>query len=376
MKNLNKLCALLLALVMVLSPGSTAFAAVEDTGYSDVAADAWYAEAVIYCTENELMNGVSETTFAPLDSLTRAMLATVLYRAAGSPQVTDPPPFTDAAPDMWYSDAISWAAQAEVIVGYGNNIFGVGDPVTREQVATIFWRQAGSPSVERGVDYADAETVSAYAADAVAWAQEYEIMPDTEASTFAPQNDALRAEIASVLMAYAAYIAPENEASNNSGNKVLIAYFTRTGNTQVIVQQIEGMLDADTFRIVPTHTYPEDYTATTEQASQELEDNFRPQLTETVENMDEYDTIIIGYPIWWGTMPMAFYTFLESYDFSDKTVIPFSTHEGSGLGSSVNDIKETVPDATVLDGIAIRGENVSSAQSNVETWLRGHGIIE
>ena len=95
----------------------------------------------------------------------------------------------------------------------------------------------------------------------------------------------------------------------------------------------------------------------------------RPELSSSVENMDDYDTVFIGYPNWWGTMPMTMFTFLESYDFSGKTVIPFCTHEGSALGRSESDITELIPDAELLEGLAIRGSNVDSAGSDVTHWL-------
>ena len=92
--------------------------------------------------------------------------------------------------------------------------------------------------------------------------------------------------------------------------------------------------------------------------------------------MDDYDVIFLGYPNWWGTIPMPLYTFLEEYDFSGKTIIPFCTHEGSRLGSSVQDITALCPQSTILDGLAVRGGNVSDAQDDVTAWLQELEIIE
>ena len=113
--------------------------------FSDVPAGAWYAGAIAYCQQNGIMGGTSDTMFAPEDTLTRAMLATVLHRMSNTPAVSDPPVFTDADAGAWYSDAVSWAAKNNIISGYGGGTFGVNDPTTREQAVTILWRYAGEP---------------------------------------------------------------------------------------------------------------------------------------------------------------------------------------------------------------------------------------
>ncbi|MDR3652473.1 MAG: flavodoxin [Paludibacter sp.] len=106
------------------------------------------------------------------------------------------------------------------------------------------------------------------------------------------------------------------------------------------------------------------------EAAAEKRANARPELTAAVENMTEYDTIYLGYPNWRNTFPMAVFTFLESYDFVGKTIIPFCTHEGSGIGNSERDIKKLCPDATVLTGLAIRGSNVSRADNEITNWIK------
>jgi flavodoxin len=122
-------------------------------------------------------------------------------------------------------------------------------------------------------------------------------------------------------------------------------------------------------------SYPEDYTETTDVAKEELRNKVRPELTAKVNSMDLYNIIYLGYPNWWGTMPMAVYTFLESYDFSGKTIIPFCTHEGSGIGSSERDIKRLCPNAKVLSGLAIRGGSVGKADKELEGWLKKLGLM-
>ena len=175
-----------------------------------------------------------------------------------------------------------------------------------------------------------------------------------------------------------------------TNSKSLIAYFSRKGNnyvggsivnlpignTAVVAKKIQELTGSDTFEIKTIKSYPEDYTETTNVAKEELSNNFRPELTEIVDDMDSYDVIYIGYPNWYGTMPMAVFTFLESYDFSGKTIIPYCTHEGSGLGQSVRDIKKLCPNSRVLDGLAIKGGSVNRNQNDVSAWLHKLGISD
>jgi flavodoxin len=177
---------------------------------------------------------------------------------------------------------------------------------------------------------------------------------------------------------------------NSKITRCLIAYFSRKGknyvsgsivnltigNTEIAAEIIKKLTGSEIFRIQPVKTYPEDYAKATEVAKQELVANARPQLAGQVGDMDSYEVIFLGYPNWWGTMPMPVCTFLEEYDFSGKTIAPFCTHEGSGLGRSEKDIAGLCPNATVLPGLAIRGGNVKNAQNEVSRWLREIGMIE
>jgi flavodoxin len=126
-------------------------------------------------------------------------------------------------------------------------------------------------------------------------------------------------------------------------------------------------MGGDLFEINTVKPYPADYTETTEVAKSELRKNARPELNDTVKNMAVYHVIYLGYPNWWGTFPMAVCTFLESYDFSDKIIIPFCTHEGSGIGRSEHDIMKLCPNAKVLSGIAIKGSLVAGADIEVQS---------
>ena len=167
----------------------------------------------------------------------------------------------------------------------------------------------------------------------------------------------------------------DNNKGTETEDKILIAYFTRTNNTKKVAQQIYERVGGDLVQIVTVNAYPEDYNECTAQASKELEEDFRPELQTLIENMDDYDVIYLGYPNWWGTIPMPIATFLESYNFSEKTIIPFCTHGSSRLGRSEAHIAELAPQAILREGLAIEGSSVDSAQSEVEAWLKGLGAI-
>jgi len=176
---------------------------------------------------------------------------------------------------------------------------------------------------------------------------------------------------------------------NENDSKCLIAYFSRSGNnyvsgtivnlpvgnTEVVAKMIQEMTKGDLFHIEAVNAYPGDYTETTELAQQELRASARPKLTSHLENLASYKVIFLGYPNWYGTMPMPVFTFLEEYNFSGKTIAPFCTHEGSGLGRSVMDIKKIYTQSTDLEGLAVRGGDVKNAQVEVSGWLREIGMI-
>ncbi|MFX3617318.1 MAG: flavodoxin [Sporolactobacillus sp.] len=158
--------------------------------------------------------------------------------------------------------------------------------------------------------------------------------------------------------------------------KILIAYFSHTGNTREIAQQIHNKVGGDLFQIKTVKPYAKDYDVTVDRAKKEQDENARPKLTAKVKNMKDYDVVFLGYPDWWGTMPMAVFTFLGQYNFSGKTIIPFVTHEGSEFGRSLSDIRKTAPKAKLARGIAVRGSEVQSAQGDVSKWLRKLGMID
>lgn len=160
----------------------------------------------------------------------------------------------------------------------------------------------------------------------------------------------------------------------NTGSKTLILYFSMSGNTQTVVNYIHDAIGGDIIRLETVETYPEDYNELVDYAQQEQQENARPELKTTIENIDGYDTIFLGYPNWWGDLPMPIYTFLDEYDLSGKTIAPFITHGGSGLSGTDENIQAEEPDATVTEGLAIYGDDAQNSQSEVEDWLEELGF--
>ena len=164
----------------------------------------------------------------------------------------------------------------------------------------------------------------------------------------------------------------QTESEKPAGDKkILTVYFSWSGNTDAFAGFIHKTVGGDTVRIVPQTDYPEGYQDVADLAKQEKNDGARPKFKELGVNPEDYDVIFVGYPIWWYTMPMILYTFFETYDFAGKTIIPFNTHEGSGDSGTYDTIKELEPQATVLEGLAIRGGKISGAESEVTDWLKG-----
>jgi flavodoxin len=152
--------------------------------------------------------------------------------------------------------------------------------------------------------------------------------------------------------------------------KTLVAYFSYSGNTREIANQIHKNAGGDIFEIQSVKPYPDNYDAVVQQARQELKSGHKPALKTKVENIKPYDLVFIGYPNWCGTIPAPVRVFLSEYDFLGKTIIPFCTHEGSGLGRSTMDISKLCQKSALLEGVAIRGMDVKTAQNKVSEWLR------
>ena len=147
-----------------------------------------------------------------------------------------------------------------------------------------------------------------------------------------------------------------------------------TGNTGVVADMIAQATGADLFSIRTVEQYPDTYDATLDQGQQEQSEGARPELATHLENLDSYDTIFLGFPNWWGDMPMAVYTFLDEVDLSGKTVIPFVTSGGSGFSNTISTIQEMEPQATVQEGLSIGASSATGAQQQVESWLSELGL--
>ena len=171
--------------------------------------------------------------------------------------------------------------------------------------------------------------------------------------------------------------------------KTLIAFFSRAdenyfggsmryvkvGNTEIVCSLMGEMIDADSFKIEMEEPYSPDYMTCIDQAKKDLRAKARPQLTNYLDGIDDYDTIVLAYPNYWGTMPMAVFTFLERYDFTGKTILPLCTNEGSGMGSSERDIKKVAPGAIVKSGLPVNGSRAADSKGIVSEWLRSNGLV-
>jgi len=306
-------------------------------GFTDIPADAQYAQSVTWCREKGLLNGVGEGRFDPEGSLTRAMLATALYRAAGEPASEGRQPFVDTEAGAWYTAAVAWAGGKGLIRGYGDGRFGPEDPVSVEQLEVIVGRYTGGGPAWTG-DPAKAQ-------------------------------NATRAQVAVAL--YDALT--EEDAPTQAGSRVLVAYFSATGNTRPLAQYAAEHLNADLFELLPAQPYTQADLAyyTDCRADREQNDpNARPAIAEgcVVEDMAAYDVVLLGYPIWHGQAPRLLYTFLESYDFTGKTILSFCTSGSSGLGSSADALQALTPGAAWLEG---RRFAAGTSREEVEEWLDG-----
>lgn len=154
-----------------------------------------------------------------------------------------------------------------------------------------------------------------------------------------------------------------------ANSKSLVVYFSWSGNTQNIAKEIQKQTNSDIFEIVPEVAYSDDYDTVVDLAKEEQKEKARPQIKNKIENIDEYETIYVGYPIWWGDMPMILYTFFDDYDLSNKTIAPFCTSGGSGLSDTERTIQALEPSATVVKGLHVSGSTSKDASNDVKEWL-------
>ena len=171
--------------------------------------------------------------------------------------------------------------------------------------------------------------------------------------------------------------------------KTLIAFFSRAdenyfggamryvkvGNTEIVADIMKNLIPAETFKIEMKNPYSPVYMTCIEEAKRDLRAKARPELIALPESIDEYDTIVLAYPNYWGTMPMAVYTFLEAFNFTGKTILPLCTNEGSGMGGSEKEIRKTCPDANVKRGLPITGSSAADSETSLRRWLAENGLM-
>lgn len=280
-------------------------------------------------------------------------LAALLLTAAValSAAVSGEPAFTDAEPGVWYSAAVVWASEKGLLKGYGDGLFGVDDPVSREMLSVVMARQKGEDPAWTGAPEQAVDATRAEAAVAL-----YTAFADQTAPTATPAPTPTAAPTPSAAPA---------------GAHILVAYFSATHNTEGIANHIKSALgdEADLFEIVPETPYTSadlNYNTDCRANREQNDDSARPGINGTVSNLDQYDTVFLGYPIWWGRAPKIIYTFLESYSWEGKTVIPFCT-SGS---SPYNDggVKDLAPGSSWLTGRRFSG---GASAATVADWVSG-----
>ena len=303
-------------------------------GFSDVDSGAWYAGAVDYVREHGLMEGVGEGRFDPEGSLTRAKQVTVLLRQAGQPVVNYLMRFSDVDGGQWYTEAIRWAAGNRLVGGYGNGLFGTGDPITQEHLSLILQRITDEP-VTDGI-------------------------PGFDGSS----RPATRAQAAAAVMNCGTL------GADPQANRILVAYFSATGSTRGVAEHIADIVGADLFEIAPEEPYTGadlDYRDASSRASREQDDPAaRPAIHGEVEDMGQYGVVFLGYPIWHGQAPKIISTFLEGCDLSGKTVIPFCTSGGSSIDGSEGALNALAPQARWRSGERF---GAGASREAVKDWV-------
>lgn len=169
--------------------------------------------------------------------------------------------------------------------------------------------------------------------------------------------------------------APSSEEEEASA-KSLVVYFSWSGNTESVANEIASQTGADVFEIVPAEPYTDDYDTLLDIAQEEQQNAARPAIAGTIDNLGQYDVVYVGFPNWWGDMPMILYTFFDEYDLSGKTIAPFVTSGGSGFSGSIDTIKSLEPDAAITAGLSLGSPQAATPGDPVTGWLSGLGLSE
>ncbi len=360
---MKKYCAIVLTFILCLAFANISLAA----NFADVNGTK-YESAVNYLVDLGVINGYPDNTFRPDGAVTRAEVAKMIITVTQNQEtsISNNVYFEDVeASNHWAKTNIYIAATLGIVNGYGDWTFGPDGNVTYAEVSAMVIRAMGYDNDVQAIGLA-------WPTNYISYGEELDLYESID--SFDANSQATRGNVAIMLYNMLKSV-PQDESDNYveddslDESKTLIAYFSHASNTEAVAQLIKENTDADLFEIKTENSYPENYEET---AKQEKESNARPKLSTHVSNMNDYDVIFIGYPIWLDTTPMAIRTFLEEYDFEGKLVIPFCINNNDGLGSSVDDIVATVPEANVLDGLSILESEVEGkATSNtVKDWIQ------
>ena len=381
MKRLVFLMAALMLLSACRSPAIAADPVSEPAAspsFADVPADAYYAEAVQWAVAQGITKGTSAAAFSPDSTCTRAQIVTFLHRAAGSPEAAGGTVFSDVPEDAYYADAVRWAVAEGITRGTSETAFSPDAPCTRAQIVTFLHRAAGSPEAADAAAFSDVSD-SAYYAGAVRWAVAGGVTRGTGADRFSPDKTCTRAEAVTFLYRSARLEPepPEEPEPPASGRHILVACFSATGNTRPLAEAVAALLDADYYEITPAEPYTEADLAyyTDCRADREQKDpDARPAISGQAAHMEQYDTVVIAHPIWHGQAPRIISTFLESYDFSGKTLTTFCTSHSSPLGSSAQNLHALVPDSVTW--LESRRFAAGASGDALAAWLTEIGLLE
>ncbi len=372
MKNLT--CFLLTLLLLVSLATPVALAA--ESGFADVPTGAWFAEAVDWAVNAQITQGTGADTFSPDEGCTRAQIVTFLYRASGEAEPPAPASsaFSDVAPEAYYAGPIAWAVAKGVTVGTGETTFSPNDTCTRAQIVTFLFRAAGSPAASAYDGSFSDVAASAYYAQAVQWAVAQGITKGTGEGQFSPDKTCTLAEAVTFLMRCAQ--AAPTQPTEPTRKHVLVVYFSATGNTRPLAQTVAALLDADLYEITAALPYTAADLAyyTNGRADKEQADPAcRPAIGSPDVDLTQYDTIVIGHPIWHGQALRIICTFLEHYDFAGKTLTTFCTSHSSPLGTSAETLKGLLgEDVTWLPS---RRFAAGTGEGPLAAWLTEIGLL-
>ncbi len=260
---------------------------------------------------------------------------------------------------------------------FSPNAYGLYD--MHGNVSEWVWDYYGSYSTEEQTDPTGPETGSLRVYRGGGWNDFAKNMRSAYRATLEQDHGSFNIGIRLVRNAMAGSGSVSGSAAGNNASgdgNILIAYFSWGGNTQGVAEEIQSQTGADLFEITMLNPYSDDYNTVLDEAQRDQNEQARPELASHVENMEQYDTIILGYPNWWASIPMPVASFLEEYDFSGKTILPFCSHGGGRFGQSLTAISKLVPDAAMGEALSIHYSGGSSMPDDVSEWLSTNGISE